>query len=184
MTDTEETAETREEVPFTPEQIQWIDRLIASHAAIPSPSLPATTTDTVSVGTGTVTTGSGTALSGGSGASGSLMTAASAPGESMNGSFCWGACTTMYVELLWLPRGCQVPTRLGGNAPGRPVCGVLGGTNSGPLWAPVRGVSQGRTPIPLLVCNCCISAGLPLQGCQQCCQAWHPSPSHRSCRAA
>ncbi len=87
MTDTEETAETREEVPFTPEQIQWIDRLIASRAAIPSPSLPATTTDTVSAGTGTVATGSGTALSGGSGGSGSLMTAASAPGESMNGSF-------------------------------------------------------------------------------------------------
>ncbi len=24
--------------------------------------------------------------------------------------------------------------RLGGNAPGRPVCGVLGGTNSGPVF--------------------------------------------------
>ena len=43
MSDSKATNEGKEEVPpFTPEQIQWIDRLIAFHAALRSTSTSAT----------------------------------------------------------------------------------------------------------------------------------------------
>ena len=74
MTTNEATNEGEEEVPFTPEQIQWIDRLIASRA---------TSTSVTSASGGLRNMGGALEMvpGGGTSASGTLMTAASQPGE-------------------------------------------------------------------------------------------------------
>lgn len=78
MSDSEAMNEGEDEVPFTPEQIQWIDRLIASRAMPRSTSTSATLS---SGGSRNVVGAPKTIAEGVNSASGALTTAASQPGE-------------------------------------------------------------------------------------------------------